>query len=93
MPLDIYDNPATTFVAGFIGMPPMNLIKGRIQADDPKMFRTASGVPLPLPPDRRLAGSDRELIYGVRPGKLILVTQGGIPARVAIVEPTGSRRR
>ena len=89
-PLDIYDNPATTFVAGFIGMPPMNLIKGRIQADDPSIFRTASGVPLPLPPDRRLAGSDRELIYGVRPEKLILVADGGIAARVAIVEPTGS---
>ena len=89
-PLDIYDNPATTFIAGFIGMPPMNLIKGRIQTDDPKIFRTASGVPLPLPPDRRLAGGDRELIYGVRPEKLVLVAEGGIPARVAIVEPTGS---
>lgn len=78
-PLDIYDNPATTFVAGFIGMPPMNLIKGRIQADDSKIFRTASGIPLPLPPDRKIAGSDRELIYGVRPGKLILVTQAAFP--------------
>jgi multiple sugar transport system ATP-binding protein len=30
------------------------------------------------------------LVYGVRPEKLILVPQGGIPARVAIVEPMGS---
>ena len=89
-PLDIYDNPATTFVAGFIGMPAMNLIKGRVQADDPRTFRTTDGIPLPLPAERTPLCGDRELIYGVRPEKLSVVAQGCIPAGVAVVEPTGS---
>ncbi|MGV2020267.1 ABC transporter ATP-binding protein [Agrobacterium sp. 22-223-1] len=89
-PLDIYDNPATTFVAGFIGMPPMNLIKGRIQADDPKIFRTIGGIPLPLPANRESLSRERVLFYGVRPEKFSIVKEGNIPARVVLVEPTGS---
>lgn len=89
-PLDIYDNPATTFVAGFIGMPPMNLIKGRIQADDPKIFRTSGGIPLPLPASRESLSRERVLFYGVRPEKFSIVKEGNIPARVVLVEPTGS---
>ena len=35
-PLDLYDRPGNVFVAGFIGSPAMNLIKGRIDTDDGK---------------------------------------------------------
>ena len=35
-PLDLYDRPGNVFVAGFIGSPAMNFIKGRIDTDDGK---------------------------------------------------------
>jgi multiple sugar transport system ATP-binding protein len=81
-PLDLYDRPANTFVAGFIGSPAMNLLAGRV-ADGG--FRTEGGALLPLPPGASAAATT----YGIRPEHLILADDG-IPARITIVEPTGS---
>ena len=48
-PEDVYDRPATTFVAGFIGAPPMNLVPGRIvRAHDGPAVELPAGVILPL---------------------------------------------
>jgi multiple sugar transport system ATP-binding protein len=83
-PLDLYDRPHNLFVAGFIGSPAMNFIKGRIAGG---AFRSNS-VTLPLPGDapRDHAG---EVIYGIRPEHLAL-DDNGIAATVQVVEPTGS---
>lgn len=40
-PLELYDNPANLFVAGFIGSPAMNMLKGRLDPADPSVFLTA----------------------------------------------------
>lgn len=88
-PLEIYDRPATTFVAGFIGMPAMNLLKGRIQADAPSIFRTESGVAMPLSPRPGTADPGEELIYGIRPEQFVIADEG-TPATVVVVEPTGA---
>jgi len=81
-PLDLYDRPVNTFVAGFIGSPAMNLLPGQV-ADGG--FRTTGGALLPLPP-----GAPAEVAtYGIRPEHLLL-GQDGIAARITIVEPTGS---
>ncbi len=45
-PLDLYDRPDNIFVAGFIGSPSMNFLKGKIAGDT---FRTEGGLTLPLP--------------------------------------------
>ena len=88
LPLNLYDRPATLFVAGFIGSPAMNLLKGSIRADAAPAFVTDDGVTLPLksaPP-----GSDRRpAIYGVRPEHLSLGGDG-LRAEVSVIEPTGS---
>jgi multiple sugar transport system ATP-binding protein len=88
-PLEIYDRPATTFVAGFIGMPAMNLLKGRIQADAPSIFRTESGVAMPLSLRPGTADPGEELIYGIRPEQFV-IADDGTPAKVVVVEPTGA---
>ena len=44
-PEEVYARPATTFVAGFIGSPPMNLLEGRIVAPRPLRRRAASSWP------------------------------------------------
>jgi multiple sugar transport system ATP-binding protein len=87
-PLELYDRPANLFVAGFIGSPSMNLLKGRIQAKGKPSFETAGGVKLPL--KRAPAGSDgRHAVYGIRPEHL-LIGNGGVSAEVSVIEPTGS---
>jgi multiple sugar transport system ATP-binding protein len=84
-PLDLYDQPANLFVAGFIGSPAMNLLHGRIGADG---FRTADDLLLPLP-NGTPAADGRPAIYGIRPEHLRLSPEG-LAATVQVVEPTGS---
>ncbi|MGE0874091.1 MAG: sn-glycerol-3-phosphate import ATP-binding protein UgpC [Burkholderiales bacterium] len=64
-PLEVYTKPATTFVAGFIGSPPMNLIPGRM-SEAGKVLATngTGGVRLP---EARPALEGREVLLGVRP--------------------------
>ena len=78
-PDEIYSNPANTFVAGFIGSPPMNLIEG-IAADG--LFK-AEGVSAPCP--RSLAV---RITLGVRPEDC-MVGGANIKGAVYGVEPTG----
>jgi len=81
-PLALYDKPANTFVAGFIGSPAMNLLQGEIGDGG---FRAQGGALLPLPP----GASSRTTTYGIRP-EHFLPAEDGIPATIVIVEPTGS---
>jgi multiple sugar transport system ATP-binding protein len=88
-PLELYDRPANLFVAGFIGSPAMNLLKGRIVVKGGAFFVTESGATLPLtsPPP----GSDgRPAVYGIRPEHLGIGGSDGLAAEVSVVEPTGS---
>jgi multiple sugar transport system ATP-binding protein len=84
-PLELYDRPANLFVAGFIGSPAMNLLKGVIEGDG---FRTEDGTVWPLPANvaRPRPGP---AVYGVRPEHLSLGGDG-IAATVQVIEPTGS---
>jgi multiple sugar transport system ATP-binding protein len=87
-PLDLYDRPATLFVAGFIGSPAMNLLKGSIQVNGKPTFLTETGVELPL---KSVPGEadGRPCVYGIRPEHLTL-TGGDFRAEISVVEPTGS---
>ena len=84
-PLELYDRPANLFVAGFIGSPAMNMLKGTVSSG---ALRTEDGTAWPLPTVGAKA-KDGPAIYGVRPEHL-RIDSGGIPATVQVVEPTGS---
>jgi multiple sugar transport system ATP-binding protein len=87
-PLELYDRPGNTFVAGFIGSPSMNFFKGKVAVNGKATFVGDHGVTWPLasPP----ANADgRPAILGVRP-EHIHINPGGVPAEVVVVEPTGS---
>ncbi|MDB5585748.1 MAG: sugar transporter ATP-binding protein [Devosia sp.] len=87
-PLELYDTPETLFVAGFIGSPSMNLIKGKVVLGDSPTIVTTDGVSLPLPLVSGLeAGS--EITYGFRPEHLS-IDPSGMKATVVVIEPTGS---
>jgi multiple sugar transport system ATP-binding protein len=84
-PLDLYDRPKNQFVAGFIGSPAMNFVKGTLGAskfnDSRGVNWAVGGVP---------AGSEgRSATIGIRP-EHIRLDPGGMEARVHVIEPTGS---
>ena len=84
-PLELYDRPANTFVAGFIGSPAMNMLPGRVQGGKAVL---EDGTALPLPPGIAVTAG-AEITYGVRPEHLG-VGSDGLAGTVSVVEPTGS---
>ena len=83
-PEAVYARPATTFVASFIGSPPMNLMPGRAQ--DGAFQIGSTRLPLPAAAPRH-----GELILGVRPEHAQPATSGW-PLQVALVEMLGAER-
>ena len=83
-PLHIYDRPANLFVAGFIGVPAMNLVSGTVKG---RMVELADGSRLPLDGP---AAENRPVIYGFRPEACTLGHEGGAPARITALEHTGA---
>jgi multiple sugar transport system ATP-binding protein len=83
----VYDRPANTFVAGFIGSPPMNMTPGTVEDDG--AIRTPGGM-LRCAPVPGVAGGDAVTV-GIRPEHLRL---GGSLLRgtVANVEMLGHER-
>ncbi len=86
-PLDLYDRPETTFVAGFIGSPPMNLLDGRLL--DGPMLRLADGTVVDVPPAVGALGIGRDVTIGVRPEHLMRGDTGW-KAVVRVVETLGN---
>ena len=83
-PEEVYQRPQTTFVAGFIGSPPMNLLRGH--ADGTRFSVGGQTLPLPQPAPRQ-----GELILGLRPEHAVWGTgQWGLV--VDVVETLGAER-
>jgi len=100
-PLTLYRQPDNLFVAGFIGSPPMNLIKGKVQKRDGGLFfvETAEKNGLTIHLQGRLESLaskyvDKDIVFGVRPEHLSdqVKDSGHIPvtSTVEISEPMGS---
>jgi multiple sugar transport system ATP-binding protein len=87
-PLELYDRPANQFVAGFIGSPAMNFLKGRIAVNGSVSFEGPNGVKLPLG-TAPANSSGRPAIYGIRP-EHFTIADDGAEAEIVVVEPTGS---
>jgi len=98
-PLDVYRRPADTFVARFLGNPPMNLLEATIDTQDGRtVARVASGtIALTDAMAAALAKhSGNDVIVGIRPEDLYETPPAGaralarLPARVVAVEPLGA---
>ncbi|WP_413991688.1 ABC transporter ATP-binding protein [Labrys okinawensis] len=87
-PLELYDQPANLFVAGFIGSPAMNMIKGKLDPADASRFIAEDGTALPARALRE-AAPGKALIYGLRP-EALSIDPNGIPMSVIVTEPTGA---
>ncbi len=94
-PMEVFNHPRTTFVATFIGSPPMNLLPATITGG---AVRLADGSAVPVP--ERLAGHVGEgmkVLLGIRPDDISPVGHGlsqdgpgaELPLTVALAEPLG----
>lgn len=96
-PLEVYRRPQTTFVAGFIGSPPMNLIPCRLERTPEAVFLVGRDFRLDITPLRERVpvdlASGAEVTLGIRPEHLSLApepTAQTLPGKVYVVQPLGS---
>ena len=91
-PLEVYDNPADTFVGGFIGSPPMNFLEAEVSNAGSAPTIQLSGGSFPFPGDAAaLAGHN--LLLGIRAESIGVETapaEGLIRSTVTVLEPLGS---
>ena len=91
-PLDLFERPATRFVAGFLGSPKMNFIPATATAGG---VRLNDGVELAMP--RAAVAAGRAVVLGIRPQHIHMSKgeprQGHarVPVVIELVQPTGSR--
>jgi multiple sugar transport system ATP-binding protein len=94
-PEEIYDRPANTFVAGFIGSPTMNFLPGQVGTDGGTTVIRGVEWELALTPAnaaRVRASATGQVIVGARHANIAVLPDSattGLPARVYTVEPTG----
>jgi multiple sugar transport system ATP-binding protein len=88
-PLELYDQPRNAFVAGFIGSPSMNFIRGRVQQEETSSVLTDDGLRLPLQRSPQ-AAHGQEVLYGIRPEDFAIDDRHGLHSEVIVVEPTGA---
>ncbi|MEL7082725.1 MAG: sn-glycerol-3-phosphate ABC transporter ATP-binding protein UgpC [Pseudomonadota bacterium] len=87
-PMELFNNPANTFVAGFLGSPPMNQVKGTLTEGGAKIGNA----------EIKLAGAvngqaGRDVIVGIRPEHVSLKEgdqTSALPINLDLVEPLGS---
>ncbi|HXQ62460.1 MAG TPA: ABC transporter ATP-binding protein, partial [Acidimicrobiales bacterium] len=91
-PQVVHDRPANAFVAGFIGSPPMNILRGRVVRRGDEVLVDVPGGHLSLPPPHAVAVRTRGLtdaVIGVRPEDLVIDRAGTIAATVSLIESLG----
>ncbi|WP_137152256.1 sn-glycerol-3-phosphate ABC transporter ATP-binding protein UgpC [Devosia sp. FKR38] len=96
-PMEVFLEPANTFVASFIGSPPMNLLDATIEIGDAgplARIKGADTAPLPIPDAfRDQAAAGQRVKLGIRP-ELMRVdadpSTPGLACQIELVEPLGA---
>ncbi len=90
-PLDVYEKPATRFVAGFIGSPAMNFLNARM-ADNGRHIELSDGIRLPVNGDEFSDYKGQEVTLGIRPEHFEIADekQGDLNLNVDHVEVLGA---
>jgi len=95
-PMNLYDKPANLFVAGFLGSPAMNLLRGRLQRDNGWRLELDDTVlalgALPVQATALEAWRARDIVLGVRPEDLqpVAPPMAALEATVEVIEPVGN---
>ena len=92
-PLDLFERPATRFVAGFLGSPKMNFLPATMEAGEAIL---RDGTKLILPPGHT-APNGKAIVLGLRPqhiakaGASVAPGHAQLSSIIELVQPTGSR--
>ncbi len=95
-PMNLYEKPANLFVAGFVGSPAMNLLRGTLRHEHSWVLTTAHGdIALGQPPQAAAAWEswrDCEVVLGIRPEDLQPQDAGdaAFNAQLEVLEPVGN---
>jgi sn-glycerol 3-phosphate transport system ATP-binding protein len=90
-PLELYERPATLFVAGFLGSPPMNFLKGTL--DSPASVRLEDGTELACEAGDGAVPRGTRVVAGVRPERaLVRPPSEGLPLKIELIEELGVGR-
>ncbi len=87
-PLDLYNQPCNVFVAGFIGSPKMNFLKGKVDADRGSVT-LVTGEVMAIPTEGFSHQSGEEVTVGIRPNSVSLSEDGPVKIEVRSVEQLG----
>jgi len=97
-PMELFQHPANTFVAGFIGTPPMNLVPGRIvKENEALMIRFNDRLSIPVPEKEGVSlQEETDIVMGLRTEDFTLDNGNGnfpeswkVTGTVDVVEPLG----
>src|SRR5262249_19032123 len=92
-PMNIYNSPASRFVAEFVGTPGMNFIEGRFDRTGNRFASDGFSIALDEDQTRGLQIRDDRLVLGIRPEYVRVSTapgEGLLPARVHVTELMGN---
>jgi len=97
-PLELYNEPANRFVAGFLGSPAMNFASLRVSADNGSLWAASDGIRIKVPApmtDRLGPYAGKDVTLGVRPEDIRIAGAGDPPdlsidAAVEVIERLGS---
>lgn len=87
-PDDLYEAPATLFVAGFVGSPAMNFVRGRLTSGAVQVG--SAQLPLDGYRFRSPCRDGQEVVLGIRPEHVVLASEGAIAAEAMFMEPMGA---
>lgn len=94
-PADVYENPVSEFVGGFLGSPPMNFLEVAIEGQDGRSRAVIGGHGIPVPPE--IAVGRNRVLMGIRAENIETrvmdddTRADGLVARVVVVELLGSQ--
>jgi multiple sugar transport system ATP-binding protein len=88
-PAEVYERPANLFVAGFLGAPAMNFVRGELDAE---RRLVAGALAIDLKAARAAAGAGHTAILGVRPEHIAIAPGAALAGTVTLVEPMGNHQ-
>jgi sn-glycerol 3-phosphate transport system ATP-binding protein len=91
-PMDVYDRPASVFVAGFIGSPSMNFLAAKVSAGGKAVEIAGLGIAgVALPLARPTSAPDgTSIALGIRPEHLLPTPDGPLEFTIELAEPLGA---
>ena len=88
-PDELYEQPRTLFVGGFVGNPPMNFLDVEVTRENGDYHARCEGIDIVVSPERGEKAAGRDTVFlGIRPED-VTVADEGIPGEVYLVEPLG----